>query len=98
MAGRAREAIELPDHDNIELASLGIRYEPVKTGAAILAATDVIFIDFGNLPTSTLAILRQLVMLQVRVLFVCTDAHIDRSSLHFCPLVPSQKLKPVSQP
>src|SRR3982751_2935957 len=93
MTGRTGEPVKLPDHDDIKVAPLGIGYEPVKTGAAILAATDVIFIDFGNLPPSTLAILRQLMMLQVWVLFVRAYAHIDCSSLHFCPLVPVSKVK-----
>jgi hypothetical protein len=86
MARRASEPIEPPDHDDIELPSLGIGHEPVKTRAAILTTADSILVEFRNLPASMPAVLRQLMVLQVRILFVRADADIDPSSFHLAPV------------
>ncbi|MEY9195240.1 hypothetical protein ABIA16_000356 [Sinorhizobium fredii] len=78
MAGRAGEAVELPDQDTIKFAVAGAGHQGVELGAPFAAAGNgdvAIFADDGE--TGALGVSTQAVILQVWLLVGRGDAQVE---------------------
>jgi hypothetical protein len=68
---RPSEAVELPDHDHVELAAMGIGYQAIELGAPIFGSRDPHIDVFpGDRPAAALGIIGELAKLHSRVLAV----------------------------
>src|SRR5215469_666981 len=88
MAHRSAKAVELPDHNRIESATVRVRHEPVQFRPRILCAAHTrIDVLAGDLPSSALTVFADLAGLYLRVLDVAAfrDSRIDGGS-HLCCL------------
>ena len=87
VADGAGQAVESPDHDNLEPAMPGIGHQLVEAGALRLGAADLVGVLLDDLVTALLGQLAQVVKLRLRVLIEGGDAEVQGRALHLAALL-----------
>ena len=82
VADGAGQAVEGPDHNNLEPTMPGIRHQLVEPGALRLGAADLVRVFLDDLVATLLGQLAQVVKLRLRVLIQGGDAEVKGRALH----------------
>ena len=77
MGEAATEPIQLPAHDEIDLAAFGIGHQPVEGQTAILRTADARIDVFSGLPAASLTVAAKLQQLVLASLIDGRDASVD---------------------